>query len=66
MGNEVRSITGLYEHLLEQEKISVDGTAHKRYKELMLRKRMKPYLRKLLTKEDLKVIRDNLPSNGKF
>jgi len=32
----------------------------------MLRKRVKPYLRKLLTKEDLKVISDNLPSNGNF
>jgi len=66
MVNKVRSITGMYEQLLEEEKIGLDGAAHRRYRELMLRKRVKPYLRKLLTKEDLKVISDNLPSNGNF
>jgi hypothetical protein len=66
MGNEVRSITGLYEELLAKGKIGIEGTAYKRYQELMLRKRVKPYLRKLLTRADLKVISDHLPSNGNF
>jgi hypothetical protein len=66
MGNEVRSITGLYELLLEQEKIGVEGAAYRRYQELMLRKRIKPYLRELLTKKDLKIIRDGLKLNGNF